>query len=117
MIRWPTTVLAATAPIDLRLSFDRLAAIVRDQLGADPKRDTLIVFHNRARTHLKCIWHDGTGYCVFYKRLDRGTYRIPLAIPEGARQVTLGARELALILEGIDMAAVRAARRSIQVKS
>ncbi len=117
MIRWPGTILAATAPIDLRLSFDRLASIVRNQLGADPKRDTLVVFHNRARTHLKFLWHDGTGYCVFYKRLDRRTYRIPLAIPASAVHVTLGARELALLLEGIDEAALRAARRSVHVKS
>jgi transposase len=113
MIRWPSTILAATAPVDLRLSFDRLAGIVREQLGADPRRDTLIVFHNRARTHLKLLWHDGTGYCLLYKRLDRGSYRIPLAIPAGARHVTVSARELAILLEGIDEEALRAARRSI----
>ncbi|MEO5725844.1 MAG: IS66 family insertion sequence element accessory protein TnpB [Byssovorax sp.] len=113
MIRWPGTILVATAPVNLHLSFDRLAAIVREQLGADPRSDTLIVFHNRARTHVKLLWHDGRGYCLFYKRLDRGTYRIPLAIPPGARQVSVSARELALVLEGIDEAALRAARRSV----
>ena len=113
MIRWPGTILVATAPVNLHLSFDRLAGIVREQLGADPRSDTLIVFHNRARTHVKLLWHDGGGYCLFYKRLDRGTYRIPLAIPPGARQVSVSARELALVLEGIDEAALRAARRSV----
>lgn len=112
MIRWPGTILVATAPIDLRLSFDRLAGIVREQLGADPRSDTLIVFHNRARTHAKLLWHDGGGYCLFYKRLDRGVYRIPLAIPPGARQVSVSARELALMIEGIDEATLRAARRA-----
>jgi transposase len=113
MIRFPTIILAATAPIDLRLSFDRLAGIIREQLGADPKSGSLVVFHNRARTHLKMIWHDGSGYCVFYKRLDRHTYRIPLAIPAGARHVSVSAREVAVLLEGIDHAKLRAARRSI----
>ena len=113
MIRWPGTILVATAPVNLHLSFDRLAGIVREQLGADPRSDTLIVFHNRARTHVKLLWHDGRGYCLFYKRLDRGTYRIPLAIPPGARQVTVSARELALVLEGIEVATLRAARRSV----
>jgi transposase len=115
MIRWPSVILAATAPIDLRLSFDRLAGIVREQLGIDPRRDTVVVFHNRARTHVKLLWHDGTGYCLFYKRLDRGTYRIPLAIPAGARHVTVDARELAILLEGIDEAALRAARRVLDL--
>jgi transposase len=113
MIRWPGTILVATAPVSLHLSFDRLAGIVREELGADPRSDTLIVFHNRARTHVKLLWHDGRGYCLFYKRLDRGTYRIPLAIPPGARQVSVSARELALVLEGIDEATLRAARRSV----
>lgn len=113
MIRWPGTILVATAPVNLHLSFDRLAGIVREHLGADPRSDTLIVFHNRARTHVKLLWHDGSGYCLFYKRLDRGTYRIPLAIPPGARQVSVSARELALVLEGIDEATLRAARRSV----
>jgi transposase len=113
VIRFPTTIYVATAPIDLRLSFDRLAGIVRDQLGADPRGEALYVFHNRSRTHLKLLWHDGSGYCVVYKRLDRGTYRIPLAIPAGAARVSVGARELALVLEGVNDAVLRAARRSI----
>ncbi len=113
MIRLPTTIYVATAPIDLRLSFDRLAGIVRDQLGADPRGEALYVFHNRPRTHLKLLWHDGSGYCVVYKRLDRGAYRIPLAIPAGAARVSVGARELALVLEGVNDAVLRAARRSI----
>jgi transposase len=113
VIRPPATIYVATAPIDLRLSFDRLAGIVRDQLGANPRGEALYVFHNRSRTHLKMIWHDGTGYCVVYKRLDRGTYRIPLAIPTGAARVSVSARELALVLEGIDEGVLRAARRAV----
>ncbi len=83
MIRLPASVFVATAPLNLRLSFDRLAGFVREQLGGDPRQETLFIFHNRARTHLKMLWHDGSGYCLFYKRLDRGTYRIPLAGPPG----------------------------------
>jgi len=116
MIALPSTILVATAPIDLRLSFDRLAGIVREQLGADPRSDTLVVFHNKARTHAKMLWHDGVGYCLLYKRLDRGTYRIPLAIPAGARHVTASARELSVLLEGIDEATLRAARRTALAK-
>lgn len=113
-IRLPTTVYVATAPIDLRLSFDRLAGLVREKLGAEPRGETAYVFHNRVRTHLKILWHDGRGYCVFYKRLDRGTYRIPLAIPAGAASVSMSARELSVLFEGLDEATLMAARRSAQ---
>lgn len=114
MIRLPREIFVATAPVDLHLSFDRLAAIVREQLGADPRADTLVVFHNRRRTHLKLIWFDGSGYVLLYKRLDRGTYRIPLAIPPGADRVTVSERELHLLLAGIDHAKLRAARQCVR---
>jgi hypothetical protein len=50
MIPRGVTVYVATAPVDMRLSFDRLAGIVRDQLGAEPREPVLVVFHNRRRT-------------------------------------------------------------------
>lgn len=107
----PSQIYVATSPVNLRLSFDRLAGIVREQLGHDPRDETLVVFHNKRRTHLKLLWHDGTGYWICYKRLERRTLRIPLAIPPGARKVQISARELAVLVQGIDMRVVRAAQR------
>jgi len=112
MIALPKTILVATEPVSLHLSFDRLAAIVRGQLGREPHADTVVVFHNRRRTHVKLLWHDGSGYCMLYKRLDRGTYRIPTVMPAGAKQVAVGRAELAVLLEGLDEARLRRARAS-----
>ncbi len=106
----------ATEPVDMRLSFDRLAGIVRERLAADPRQGTLVVFHNRRRTHLKLLWHDRRSYCVLYKRLDRGTYRIPLTIPVGATHVEVTRRELALVLQGVDREIMRRARRRVREK-
>jgi transposase len=111
MIRWPSGILAATTPIDLRLSFDRLAAIVREQLGADPRRETLVVFHNRARTHVKLLWHDGSGYCLLYKKLARGRFHLACDLAAGATHVEVESAELSLMLEGFDLSdAVRRKR-------
>lgn len=112
MIRLPASIYIAIAPVDLHWSFDRLAGVVRQQLGGDPKDEALFVFHNRRRTHAKLLWHDGTGYCVLYKRLDRGTLRIPLPVPPDAARVTISERELRLLLEGIDETVLRHARRT-----
>jgi transposase len=68
------------------------------------------VFHNRRRTHVKILWHDRRGYCLLYKRLDRGTYRIPTAIPPSARSVQVSQRELDVLLRGIDHRLLRDAR-------
>ena len=111
MIRLPSHVLLATEPVNLHLSFDRLAGIVREHLGGEPRADTLVVFHNRRRTHLKLLWHDGQGYVIYYTRLDRGRWHIPLPVPPDARSITVSRRELAILLEGIDKRAVRRAVR------
>lgn len=112
MMPLPTTVYVATEPVNLHLSFDRLAGIVRQQLGGDPRGEALFVFHNRRRTHVKMLWHDGSGYRILYKRLDRGVYRIPLRIPAGAPCVKATRRELELLLEGVDRRTLTAARRT-----
>ena len=114
MIRLPEVVYVAIAPVNLHLSFDRLAGIVREVLGREPREEAVFVFHNRARTHLKILWHDGRGYCLVYKRLDRGTYRIPLAIPSGAVEVVVTRRELAALFEGVDRALLRRAREILR---
>jgi len=100
----------ATAPVDLRLSFDRLAAIVREVLGGEPRSEAVFVFHNRVRTHLKLLWHNGRGYCLLYARLDRGRFRIPEAVPPESPHVAVSHRELAALFEGIDPDLLRRAR-------
>ena len=117
MIRLPDAVYVATAPVNLHLSFDRLAGIVRDVLGREPREEAAFVFHNRARTHVKILWHDGRGYCLVYKRLDRGTYRIPLTIPPGAAKVAVSRRELVALFAGIDSGLLRRARQIVRERA
>jgi len=113
MISFTGDIYVASNPIDMRLSFDRLTAIVREQLGGDPRGDAVFVFHNRSRTHVKILARDASGYWIHYKRLDRGNFRIPMAIPPGATRVRVERREMALLLEGINRDLLRAARRSV----
>ncbi|MGA7124290.1 MAG: IS66 family insertion sequence element accessory protein TnpB [Polyangiaceae bacterium] len=54
-----------------------------------------------------------SGYCVLFKRLDRGTFRIPLIIAPGAREVILTPRELGALFEGIDASMLRRARQIV----
>lgn len=98
----------AAAPVDMRKSFDGLAAAAREVLREDPFSGHLFVFFNRASDLTKMLFWDRSGWCLVCKRLERGRFRFPGATTEGARSVTLEAAELALILEGIDL---RGARR------
>lgn len=103
MPRRGVAIFAATEPVDMRRSFDGLAANARDHLQQDPAGGALFLFVNRDRDRLKALWWDRNGYCILYKRLERGAFRLPSALAPGERSVRIGAEELAKILEGIEL--------------
>jgi transposase len=103
-----TRVFVAVEPVDMRGSFDALAGHVR-RLHGDPLDGHLYLFLSRSRRLLKALWFDRTGWAIFAKRLERGTYQLP-ATPPGARQVAIDPAQLAMILEGIDLSARRRLR-------
>lgn len=97
---------ARRVPTDLRLGFDGLYGIVRRELGADPRAGGLFLFVNKRRTSAKVLHWDGTGLCLYAKRLARGCFSVPwlAAKPEAFRLTTA---ELALFLEGARMEGTR----------
>lgn len=95
----------ATAPADMRCAFDGLTARVQNVLALDPFSGHLFVFRNKRRDRVKILFWDRSGFCLWYKRLEKGTFRFPEAEGES---VEVEAAELALLLEGIDL---RGARR------
>jgi transposase len=94
----------AMVPVDMRRSFDGLAASAREVLGKDPRSGALFLFVNKAGDRLKALWWDRTGYCLLYKRLERGIFRFPSALRPGDTTVAIEAAEFAKILEGLDLA-------------
>lgn len=113
MIPSGVEIFVALEPIDLRFSFDRLAGIAREQIGYDPRSGALFVFYSRRRDALKILFFDGSGMCQFYKRLDRGTFKVPDAPSAGARHVEVDDATLEALLDGIEVDTVprRNARR------
>lgn len=98
-----------SGPTDMRKSFDGLAALVAHGLGEDPLSGHLFCFFNRRADRVKILWYDHSGFALFAKRLERGRFRLPVAKP-GERSLSMRAAELALILEGIDLAGARRRR-------
>ena len=103
-------VFLCTSRTDMRKGFDTLAAVVRDGLGYDPLSGHLFLFVGRRRDRLKILYWDRDGYALWYKRLERGTFRMPAAKPD-ASSVELKASELAMLLEGIDLRSIRRRQR------
>lgn len=100
----------ATGATDMRKGFDSLAALVREHLGQDPLSGSLFLFVGRARDRIKILAWEGDGFCLWYKRLEEGTFRVP-SPQEGGARVELRASELAMLLEGIDLARIKRRRR------
>lgn len=103
MIPHGVEVFVGLDPIDLRWGFDRLRGLVTERLGRDARSSALFVFFGKRRDALKVLFFDGTGLCLFYKRLDRGTFRVPKAREEGTAAVEIDERVLDELLDGIDI--------------
>lgn len=103
-----TRVFVALDPVDMRGSFDALAGHVR-RLHADPLDGHIYLFVNRRRRLLKALWFDRTGWAIFSKRLEQGSFQLP-AVAGDARKVAVDPAQLAMILEGIELSARRRLR-------
>lgn len=97
--RDPRRILAYRHPVDMRKSYDGLMGLVQTALHEDPLSGDLFVFFNRKGTHLKLVFWDRTGYCLFAKRLERGRF----ALPGDAEKQQITVRVLELILDGIPL--------------
>lgn len=94
--------------VDMRKSFDGLGGVVRNELGRDPMDGEVYVFLNRQRSLVKLLVWDRSGWAIWSKRLERGSYELPRS--EGAG-MSLSWPELVLILEGMSLGSARQRRR------
>lgn len=110
MLGWgaATRVYLAAGSTDLRKGFDGLYGLVRDRLECEPRSGHVFGFCNRQCNRLKLLYWDGSGLWLCAKRLEKGRFRWPAA--EGGDKMALSPAELALLLEGIDLAQTK--RRS-----
>jgi transposase len=93
------TVWAYGAPADLRKGFDGLSGLVSQGLGQDPLSGDCFLFVNATRKRAEVLLWDGTGLCIYAKRLERGRFAC-LWRDAAARVVRLTMSELQLFLEG-----------------
>lgn len=93
------SVFAYCKPCDMRKGFEGLSALVRQELGRDPLDGALYLFTNRHRKRAKVLQFDGTGLCVFAKRLEKGSFA-KLWRSEGSMELPLTRTELELFLQG-----------------
>lgn len=96
--------------VDMRRSFDALAAMAEQVLGQDPLSGHLFVFGSRRGDRVKILYWDKDGYALWYKRLECGTFRFPRGEGRGPE---ISRSDLSLVLEGIDVAHVKRSKRFV----
>ena len=94
-----TKVYLSLAPCDMRKGFDVLSAQVRNILQLDPFSGAVFLFRGKRGDRLKALVWDGSGLCLYTKRLERGKFVWPRA-HEGA--LRLSAAQLAMLIEGLN---------------
>jgi transposase len=102
-------VMVATRPVDFRKGAEGLAALVRETMGADPFSGAVYVFRAKRADRIKLVFWDGTGVCLFAKRLEDGKFQWPSI---GDSVVRLTAAQLQALLEGLDWRRVHDARQT-----
>jgi transposase len=95
------------APADMRKGFDGLAALAAEVVEMDPFSGHLFLFRSRKGNYLKVLHWDGSGICLFSKRLERDKFVWP---PQAGESLQLTAAQLALLIEGMDWRRTQAPR-------
>ena len=103
-------VMVASKPVDFRKGMEGLATLVREHMKADPFSGAVYVFRAKRADRIKLVFWDGTGLCLFAKRLEEGIFRWP-KIEDGVMR--LSAAQLSALLEGLDWRLVHEARETV----
>ncbi len=97
-------------PTDIRKSFDGLCGLVSERLGQNPMSGDVFIFINRPRNRMKLLRWEPGGFVLFYKRLERGTFELPI-FSNAVISQRIGYGELAMMVTGISMKYAKKRRR------
>ena len=95
---------------DMRNGFDGLSGLVINKLRQDPLSGDIFIFINRTQTLIKLLVWDETGFAIWHKRLEKGTFEMPY-IDKATKSVEISRQKLMLILEGISLKNIQTRKR------
>lgn len=101
MIPQGVEIFMSVEPVDMRLGFERLGALVRVRMRRETRSKALFVFFGRRRQTVKVLSWDGTGVILWYRRLDWGHFEIPQPDQPGAASVEVSEVAFAAIFAGL----------------
>ena len=96
-----------TIDTDMRRSFDSLCGVVRREMHLDPLSGYLFVFKNKRADRIKLLYWDRDGLAIWYKALQKGTFKFPDLKNISSAGLEIDAATLRLILDGVDLRTIR----------
>lgn len=96
---------------DMRKGFDSLCGIVSSGLKMDALSGAVFIFINKRRNQLKLLLWEGDGFGLYYKRLEKGTFEIPVNTHSNTSSVAVSAQQLQFIVQGISLEKVQFRKR------
>ena len=97
-------------PVNMRKSFDGLSGLVQSELRKDPLCGAVFIFLNRRRNQVKLLLWEGDGFCMYHKRLEKGSFELP-ACTANETAMDIEADQLLLLLKGISLRYIRKRKR------
>ncbi len=95
MLALPSKIFLCKEPVNMRMSFEGLGTLVEQLFPGELLTGALFLFFNKSKNCLKALFWDRDGFCIWYKRLERGAFAISM------QKHTLDSREFIMLLEGI----------------
>jgi len=87
--------------VDFRKSINGLMVVVEDEMKISPFNGGLFIFCNRSRDKIKALYWDETGFCLWYKRLEKDKFKWPRKSNQSRIEVT--AQQWQWLLSGLDL--------------
>lgn len=91
--------------VDFRKSINGLSVIVEQEMALSPYCDAVFVFCNKSRDKLKVLYWDQTGFCLWYKRLEKDKFKWPRKHQQSS--IELSPEQLQWLLQGYDLSKMK----------
>ena len=98
----------------MRKGFDSLSGLVRSEMNRDPLCRSVFIFFNKKHNQVKLLLWEGDGFALYYKRLEKGTYEVPIANDNNS-SASISSEQLQFILQGISLRSIRKRKRYQQM--
>jgi len=102
----------------MRKSFDGLSGLIQDFTPTSPKESSVFIFINKRRDKVKLLHWSGSGYMLYYKRLEEGTFESPDHYEVSHGMIPLNYTQIVMLIDGISIKNIKRRKRYLaKVKS